>query len=203
VGASLDPVSLVSPGVVAASVAADDAVCSVAWWSQGVLAVSRRSGTVVVAAVPGLVNLLGGAPETFEGCPALASCPRPAQLRTAAAAGDLSAGSSAEGGVSLDGRLQLSATQPIRDGGGGNDIDYHQARGRATARVVVLETLPPAGTKGKGTDSGGGGGGGGGGAEVGVGQRWRLATIGARSPAEMLRAHVDAEEWGTALQLAR
>ena len=33
--------------------------------------------------------------------------------------------------------------------------------------------------------------------------RWRVATLGARSPAEMLRAHVDAEEWGVALRLAR
>ena len=49
-------------------------------------------------------------------------------------------------------------------------------------RVVVLETPPP---------------------ETVGAHRWRLATLNARSPREMLRAHLDAEEWGVATQLAR
>ena len=49
-------------------------------------------------------------------------------------------------------------------------------------RVVVLETPPP---------------------EIVGAHRWRLATLNARSPREMLRAHLDAEEWGVATQLAR
>ena len=49
-------------------------------------------------------------------------------------------------------------------------------------RVVVLETPPP---------------------ETVGARRWRLATLNARSPREMLRAHLDAEEWGVATQLAR
>jgi hypothetical protein len=133
-GAALEPVSLASPdattGAAAAATAAapaSDPVCSAAWWSAGVLAVSRRSGAVLVAAVPGLVNLLGDDPETFEGAPALACCPRPV------------------------------AASSI----GGGDSD--EAAG-ASHRVVVLETPPP--------ESGGGG------------RRWRLATVGARSPAE-------------------
>ena len=141
----LEPVSVSSDPSVASSFPVTD-VLSAAWWSPGVLAVSRGCGAVVVASVPGLVNLLGDAPETFEGGAALVTCPR-------------------------------------RAGEGGTEGCLTDGPGAATrARVVVLESPPP---------------------ERGGSTRWRLATIGARSPAEMLQAHIDAEEWGVALQLAR
>ena len=108
-------------------------VCSATWWSKGRLAVARHDGDVIVASVPDMSNALGEEPESFDGSPALATCPR-----------------ATDDGVSQ--------------------------------RVVVLETPPP---------------------EQTGGHRWRIATLNARSPREMLRAHLDAEEWGAAAQLAR
>ena len=84
-------------------------------------------------------------------------------------------GSKAE---TFEGAPSLAAC--ARGGGGGE-------------RVVVLETPPPEASSSSSSSTT---------TTTTSTTRWRLATINARTPQEMLQAHLDAEEWGVAASLA-